>query len=98
MSTPLSNAYITIGVTIHESRDYQQKALDECIKFNIEKKEFILSKDIIFTIQKDLTLAGLTGKYNDVYLFIREDKTVSLISYNLDVLKGIIAFIKRISE
>lgn len=98
------SVYIMINATscrkVVEAYDYQQIALNNYIDHGlVDLVEYGTDTEVCFSIGPfDYKKAGLSGEYDDVYNFIKEDATIFLISRNLEKLNGLCGFINRIID
>ena len=101
MSTPV---YIMIdlddGRIVVDARDYQQIALNDYINnCYLDAVEYGTDSEVCFTISKfDYVSMGLSGEYNDVYNYNKQDGSVFLISRNHSKLSGLCGFLNRVIE
>jgi hypothetical protein len=105
-----SKVYIMIdcdnGRKVVEAFDYQSECFYDflsLLEIDKERNEmnYIVGKDndISFTIKKfDYLASGLSGEYNDVYSFIKEDGTRFLMSCNFKKLSALCGFLNRVIE
>ncbi len=82
------------------ARDYQQIALNNFIELrSTEPVEFGTDTENCFYIGIfDSIKKGLSGDYNDVYDYIKNDDTTFLISRNYSKLSKLCGFLNRVIE
>jgi len=80
--------------------DYQQLALNNYIDCGFtDAVEYGTDTEVCFSISRfDYVSKGLSGEYNDVYNYIREDGTVDMISRNHKKLTALCGFLNRVIE
>ena len=82
-----------------DARDYQQIALNNYINNGFQNTivEYGTDTEVCFSIGM-FDKKGLSGEYDDVYSYIREDGSELLISRNHDKLSGLCGFLNRVTE
>lgn len=101
----MSNTPVFIMIDADQCRkvvsayDYQQIALNNYIDSDFKDitVEYGTDTEVCFSI-KNFDATGLSGEYNDIYSYIKEDNSVYLISRNYNKLSSLCGFLNRITE